>query len=117
MRPSQLVPAPTTAAPGLTMSGVTSPARPAAATTTSALAHQRGHVLGTPVWTTVTAALQPGRFERQQQGQRAADGQAPADDDDVPPLDRDVVGLQQLDDAGRRARQRPGRAHDQACPG
>ena len=59
--PSRETPAPTTAAPGLTMSGVTRFARPAAATTTSPSATYSPR-FATPVWTTVTAALQPGRF-------------------------------------------------------
>ena len=61
VRPRHDVPAPTTAAPGFTMSGVTNPADPAAATTTSPL-RTRPARSATPVWTTVTAALQPGRL-------------------------------------------------------
>ena len=61
-RPSKLAPAPTTAAPGLTMDAVTSPGDPAAATTTSPRRTWSARS-GTPVCTTVTAALRPGRFK------------------------------------------------------
>ncbi len=61
VRPRHEVPAPTTAAPDFTMSGVTNPADPAAATTTSPV-RTRPARSATPVWTTVTAALQWGRL-------------------------------------------------------
>jgi hypothetical protein len=59
--PSIVTPAPTTAAPGLTMSGVMSPGLPAAAIRMSArrVCSARS---GTPVCTTVTAALAFGRL-------------------------------------------------------
>src|SRR5580704_1697384 len=59
--PANDVPAPTTAAPGLTMSAVTIPGTPTAATSTSAV-RAKAAMSSTPVCTTVTAALQFGRF-------------------------------------------------------
>src|SRR5256886_5254781 len=60
-RPSYVAPALTTAAPGLTMSGVTMPAWPAAPTRMSAVRVYSPRS-PTPVWTTVTAALALGRL-------------------------------------------------------
>ena len=90
--PAQLVPAPTTAAPGLIMSRVTRPARPAAATTTSAVRTMAARS-STPVCTTVTAALQPGRLDGQEERERATDGQATPDDHHVATFHRDIVGM------------------------
>ena len=58
-----------------------------------------------------------GPLEREQQRERSADREAAADDDDVAPLDRDVVGVEELDDAGGRARQRARCAHARGGPG
>src|ERR1035441_5547492 len=58
--PAKDVPAPTTAAPGFTMSAVTMPGTPAAETITSAV-RVNAAMSWTPVCTTVTAALQLGR--------------------------------------------------------
>ena len=115
--PSKVVPADTTAAPGLTMSGVSRCGPPGrrhddVAPCARCAAMSSG---STPVCTTVTAALQPGPLQREQVGQRPADRHAAADDHDVAALDRDVVGVQQLDDARRRARQRARRAEHEAA--
>ncbi len=50
--------------------------------------------------------VEPGALQREQVGQWAADGDPAPDDHDMTALDRDVVGVQQLDDAGGRAGQR-----------
>ena len=78
------------------------PGTPAAATTISARWVYRGQS-GTPVWTTVTAALAVGRFRREQQGKRPAERGARPRMHDLTPGDRDLVVGQQGLDAGGRA--------------
>ena len=68
---------------------------------------------GTPVWTTVTAALAVGRFS-----DSSIDSGRPSVNprpriDDLTPGDRDLVVGEQRLDAGRRARQRAGHAERQ----
>ncbi len=112
LRPSHVVPAPTTAAPGFTMSGVTSPGEPAAATTMSARRtwSARSGTAGVDHGDSGVAAR---ALQRQQQRQGSADGDATTDHHDVPSLHGHVVGVEELDDARRCARQRPRRAHHQ----
>ena len=93
---TRLTPTSSTAAPGLTMSAVMMPGTPAAATTMSALrtCAARSRV---PVWHSVTVAFSLRRVSSRPE--RAADGDAAADDDDLGAGDRHVVAAQQLDDA------------------
>ena len=92
------------------MSAVSRPGRPAATTTMSALLSVRRQVPGAGVALGHGGVLAaPG----QQQAERAADGDAAADDGDVRARDRHVVPAQQLDDALGRARQRPWLAEHQ----
>jgi hypothetical protein len=57
----------------------------------------------------------PGSLEGEEQRQWPADGESPADHHRMASLDGNVVGVQQFEDARRRARQRsPGHAVDQA---
>ena len=103
-------PTSSTAAPGLTMSPVMMPGTPAAATTMSAPAHVRGEVAGAGVAQRDGGVL---GAAGQQQPERAADGDAAADHDDLGAGDLHAVAAQQLDDADGRARQRAGVAEHQ----
>ena len=100
----RVMPTSTTAAPGLTISAVTRPGRPAATTTMSAVLVCAARSL-VPVWHNVTVAFSV-RLVRSRPS--AADGDPAPDDGDVGTGDRHVVAPQQLDDAVRRARQRAG---------
>ena len=93
--------------PGCTCSGCTMPGTPAAAMRMSARRVYSGQS-GTPVCTTVTAALAVGPLLAEQQRQRPAEGEAPAEDDDVAARDRDLVVREQRLDARRRAGTGPG---------
>ena len=114
LRPSKETPAPTTTAPGLTMSAVI---RPGAAC-------RRDQNVGlTRVVAKVSHAGVDHRhrsvgvrlLERQQVGERAADGEAPPDDDHVTTLDLDAVPLEQHLDTDRSAGSGAGLAHHQAA--
>ena len=63
----------------------------------------------------VHGSVQAGALEREEVGQWASDGDTAADDHHVAALDRHVVGVEQLDDPRRRARQRPRRAEHEAA--
>ena len=62
---------------------------------------------GTPVWTTVTAALAPALLQGEQQRQRAAERGAPPDDDDVLARDVDAVVRRTSPGCPRACRHRP----------
>ena len=103
-------PTSSTAAPGLTMSPVMMPGTPAAATTMSALRTwaARSRV---PVWHSVTVAFSERRVSSSPSG-RPTVRPRPTTTTSAPAI-VDVVAAQQLDDADRRARQRPGLAEHQ----
>ena len=111
-RPSIVMPAPTTAAPGFTMSGRMMLGDPAAAMRMSACFVYSGRKFE-PVWQCVTVAFACSSLsERSTASGRPIVSPRPTIDD-VPALDRDVVVREQRLDPERRARARSDRADHQ----
>ena len=110
--PANDVPAPTTAAPGFTMSAVTMPATPAADTIDVRGARQCGHVLDAGVHDG-DRGVAVRSAHRHQQRERPTDRESATDDDDVLALDGHVVLREQLHDPAGVQRQRSRSAHDE----
>ena len=104
--PSKDTPAATTAAPGFTMSAVIRPGEAGRGDQDVGLPGV-GAEVGDAGVHHGDRGVGVGPLEGEQVGERTADGEAATDDDDVLPLDGDVVVDEQRLDAGGGARQRP----------